>query len=158
MTMLAVETSKIINAPAPAIHAVIADYHGGHQEILPRPYFTEMIVKEGGYGAGTRLTVKMNFFGMKYTYNQIVTEPEIGRIIKDTDINTGEGATFILDPLDDGQRTKVSIIIDMEIGSGIGAMMKKLTTPPLIRFIMNKELDNLAEVVAKQEASASTTA
>ena len=150
MTMFQMETTQIIDAPAEAIYAVLADYHVGHNAILPRPYFQEMTVLEGGHGAGTRLRIKMKILGKEYTFNQIVSEPEPGRIIKDTDIHTGEGAAFILDPIGDGQRTKVTILSEFIKETGFAGIMQRLITPPISRFVLKKELRNLAEYVANQ--------
>ena len=157
MSMFTFETSRIIDAPPEPIYAVIADYHGGHNDILPRPYFQEMTVTEGGYGAGTRMTVKMKVFGKEYVYNQVVTEPEPGRMIKDTDVDTGEGAAFVLDPLDGGRRTKVTIVSEFVKEKGFAGLMQRLIVPPISRFVLNKELRNLADYVANQQTNTVAT-
>ena len=42
-----------IDAPAAKVYGILADYHVGHPSILP-PAFRNLIVEEGGVGAGTR--------------------------------------------------------------------------------------------------------
>ena len=45
-----VSVSKLIQAPADEVYAVIANYVNGHNHILPRPPFGVLNVEQGGYG------------------------------------------------------------------------------------------------------------
>ena len=104
-----VQASHEIDARPEAIYSVIADYNVGHQAILPRPTFESMIVEEGGYGAGTLIRLRVRAFGKVFHYLQRVSEPEPGRVIQETEINTGQLTKFILEPLNNGTRTRVTI-------------------------------------------------
>ena len=53
MSQINVAVSARINAPATKVYPILADYHNHHPNILPRAYFTELTVEEGGTGEGT---------------------------------------------------------------------------------------------------------
>ena len=48
----------VMNAPAAKVYEVLSDYQEGHPAILPRKYFIDLTVEEGGRGAGTVFLVK----------------------------------------------------------------------------------------------------
>lgn len=48
MNQMHIEQAAVIDAHPQEVYAVISDYRVGHQAILPRPFFSEMIVKQGG--------------------------------------------------------------------------------------------------------------
>src|SRR5260221_4735172 len=103
-----VESSLVIDARPETLHNIIADYRVSHPAILPRPTFTDLIVEKGGYGAGTVVVVKLKMFGKEYMYHQAVTEPEPGRLIVETDIETGQFTTFTFKPLNSGRQTRIT--------------------------------------------------
>jgi len=144
---LTVRISREIDAPQKAIYRVIADYREGHAAILPRPPFTAMVVTEGGTGAGTRLKTTMRVMGRDYTFDQIVTEPEPGRVIVETDVNTGESSRFILTPTASG--TNVTIESTFNVPSGLAGLFKRAFHPAIVRRIFSQELDNLAAYLAE---------
>ncbi|MGB1286581.1 MAG: SRPBCC family protein [Aggregatilineales bacterium] len=151
--MLIVSSSKIIPASAARIYAVLADYEAGHRAILPPRYFKDMQVLEGGYGDGTLIQVTLGILGKTYEYTMRVTEPEPGHIIKETDTNTGQYSTFILEEQADGQ-CRVTIEAGIPEETGIMGVIQRLTQPPLSRRMFNEELDILANYV--QTAPANT--
>ena len=150
MEQYKVEASQIIAAPAEQVYAVIADYHEGHQAILPRRYFKEMIVTEGGYGEGTAITLHMDVFGTKTTYHQQVTEPEPGRLLVEEDREAGVSTSFTVDPIQEGQ-TKVTICTTMPVKPGLRGKIERFITPPFMRKIYREELQKLSEVASSVE-------
>ena len=52
MNQIHVEVSDVIEAHAEKIYGILADYREGHPAILPKPYFTEVKVEQGGQGIG----------------------------------------------------------------------------------------------------------
>jgi Polyketide cyclase / dehydrase and lipid transport len=154
---IVVNASKVINARPEEIYAILSDYRVGHAAILPKPYFTEMIVEQGGQGAGTILRLKMNVFGQEYTYHQIVTEPEPGRLLVDTDMETGQFSSFTLEPLNGGAQTRVTIHAEFPGKTGIAGWLEKLMQPPITRYIFKKELRNLADYARSKAVLASAT-
>lgn len=142
------EEAAIIDAPSEKVFRIIADYHEGHQAILPKRYFTEMQVSEGGYGAGTRVKVKMEVFGTKMSYHFLVSEPEPGCVLREEDPAAGVVTTFTIDSLDHN-RSKVTISTSGKTSSGLKGWLEKLTTPVITKRIYREELALLAEVAEK---------
>src|SRR6266403_913529 len=96
-----VTTSAIIPAPAKQLYAIIADYRNGHPHIIPKPYFTYLEVEQGGIGAGTIIRFQMRVLGRTQNFRAVVTEPDPGRVLVETN-NGGESVTtFTVDPLAD---------------------------------------------------------
>ncbi len=154
MSMLQVIASAIINASPEDIYAVFSDYEVAHNAILPKPYFEKMVVLAGGQGAGTVVDVYMNVFGNKKTYHLTVTEPEPGRLLVETDYNTGERTHFIMEPLPNGRQTKVTIDSKFSTSPGFAGKIERLITPPVTRYIFKKELENLAAYLKEKESVA----
>ncbi len=154
MSMINVIASAVIDASPEAIYAVFSDYEVAHKAILPKPYFEDMVVLEGGQGAGTVVDVHMNVFGNKKTYHLTVSEPKPGRLLTETDFNTGERTHFIMEPLENGRRTKVTIDSKFNTSPGFAGKIERLITPPITRHIFKKELANLAAYLKAQESIA----
>ena len=60
-----IKESAIIPASTSAVYNVLADYRIGHLAVLPKPYFVDMRVIKGGFGAGTVVEVDMDVYGTK---------------------------------------------------------------------------------------------
>lgn len=144
MNMIHSEASHVIEARPEEIWAVISDYRVGHAAILPRPPFTEMIVEEGGQGAGTLLLTRIKVWGKEFTFHQRVSEPEPGRLLLETDIDTGQFSTFRLEPLGGGQQTRVTIVAENPASPGLMGILERLTQPTINRRVFMQELRNLA--------------
>ena len=154
--MYEIRVSKIINAPRKAIYDVIADYHIGHNAILPRPFFSDIVVEEGGYGDGSLISFDITLGGQTVPYRQRVSELENGRIIQEANVHD-EGITqFILDPIGDGTKTEVTIYVQLVEPTGIFAFLERWITIAFSRWLFNKELNNLAEYVATQQTEIAT--
>jgi hypothetical protein len=103
MTQQRIAASALIQAPAQQVYAIIADYRNGHPRILPKPYFVSLTVEQGGVGAGTMVTFQMKVMGSWQTFHAVITEPEPGRVLVETDSSAGTVTTFTVDPRDNGQ-------------------------------------------------------
>jgi uncharacterized protein YndB with AHSA1/START domain len=144
-----VSASKLISAPARKVYDILADYRDGHPRILPKPYFVSIHVEEGGYGAGTVIDFQMQLMGRIQSFHSTITEPEPGRILVETDRNTGAVTTFAVDPRSDGQEAFVTIATTTIVPDGVAGKIQGWLTNRLLRPIYEKELDQLA-VVAKE--------
>jgi uncharacterized protein YndB with AHSA1/START domain len=149
MSHYTVTASAKIPAPADHVYAILADYETGHRAILPERYFTDMIVTNGGVGAGTEIVVHMSVFGQTTIFNLTVTEPEPGRVLQEADEEVGLTTTFTLDPSSDGATTTVTIHTIAKTSSGLKGMIEKWMNPPITRQIYNEELQNLAKPAQK---------
>ena len=144
MSTVHIEESRIIDARAEDIYAVFADYAGAHNDVLPKEYFKRMAVVEGGHGAGTIIDVAMEIMGKKLDYHMIVTEPEPGRMLAETDEANGVYTMFTIDPVEGGQRTRVTIASDMRLSGGLTGMLERMMTPSITGRIYRQELEQLA--------------
>lgn len=148
MSDIHVSVSRIIAAPPEAIYAILSDYHTGHPSILPRQYFKEIVVEEGGVGAGTVVRVAMEVMGSKQTYRLVVTEPQPGRVLAEADAAAGTATRFVLEPVGE-QQTRVTIATDARPSNGLRGFMERLVNPPLMRRMYDEELRLLEEVVRR---------
>ena len=140
-----IEVSATINAPHADILHILRDYKGGHVEILP-PQFQSLEVEAGGYGAGTvyRLTVKV--MGQTTIYHHEVTEPEAGRILKESDRNTPQWSAYHLEPID-ANTTQVTIKALM-VGK---SWLERRITAMVSRRLFKQILENLERVAVSNE-------
>lgn len=150
MSMTHVEYSAEIDAPPEKVYAVISDYHVGHPAIVPKPEFHNFKVEQGGTGAGTIITFDVTVMGQTVHYRDIVTEPEPGRVLQEDDESLGVFTKFILDPLDGGSRTRVTISTDFRNKPGLQGFIERLLNPGIAKGLYKRELENLAAYVAKQ--------
>jgi len=153
MNWIHAEESHVIDARAEDIYAVVADYRVGHAAILPKPYFTELTVEKGGRGAGTILRGNVRLFGKDFPFHQLVSEPEPGRVIVETDIETGQVSSFKFEPLGDGSRTRVTIASDFPPSKGVMGFLERFTKPSFVRMLYKKELHNLANYVRSKQVA-----
>ncbi|MCC7205791.1 MAG: SRPBCC family protein [Anaerolineae bacterium] len=152
MSSIHVEVSDVIDARADVVYGIIADYRVGHPAILPKPYFSDLTVEQGGLGAGTVIRFQMTVMGQTFPFHQAISEPEPGRVLVETDLVTGQTSRFILDPVGDGARTRVTIAADFPASPGLKGLMERLFNPPITRRIFRTELQNLAQYVRRQPA------
>lgn len=152
MTLIHVEASHTINARPEAIYAVLADYRVGHPAILPKPYFGEITVTKGGYGAGTEITFPVTIFGSTRIFDQIVSEPEPGRVLMETQRDGTITTRFIVDPVNGGAQSHVTISTDIQPSPGFAGMMERVMVPLFNRYLYNKELRQLAEYVQNKSS------
>lgn len=148
MSDLHVTVSRVIDAPADAIYAILADYERGHPSILPKPYFKELVVEQGGRGAGTVARVAMEVMGSRQTFRLRVTEPVPGRELVEEDEARGAITRFTLEPLPD-DRTHVTIDTRMRPSGGLRGLMERWMNPPITRRIYAQELELLAAAASR---------
>lgn len=146
MNMLHAEYAAEIEAPADVIYGIFADYQTTHPAILPKQYFKSLNVEQGGVGAGTVVSGSVQVYGTNYPFHLIVTEPESGRVLVETDIETQQVTTFTLQPLTYG-RTRVTIASDFPVSPGFAGFMERLVKPGVTRRIYKAELEQLAAYV-----------
>ena len=103
-----VEISKQMNFPNDRLFAVLADYQSHHPNILPRQYFRDLQVLAGGQGARTQVQVQMRVIGVERDFQMTIAEPEQGRVLTETNEQTGTHTAFIIESLN-GQGSRVTI-------------------------------------------------
>ena len=149
MPQIRATASAVIMAPPATVYRLIADYHRGHPRILPPHYFRNLQVEAGGTGAGTRIRYEMRAFGMVRTFRAEITEPDSGRRLLETDVDSGIATTFTVEPKDDGRRSHVTIETVYQ-KAGVRGWLERLLAPRLLRTIYGAELRQL-ETQARME-------
>ncbi len=147
MSPIRAEASAVIEARPEVIWDVIRDYHVGHPAILPKPYFQTLKILKGGVGEGTETHLTMKVFGRTFEYHHRISEPDPGRVLKETEVNTGQYSKFTLEPLDNGKQTRVTITTEQPASPGLVGFFERLTAPGIQRRIFEQELVLLAEYV-----------
>lgn len=150
MTIIRSEATRTVEATPEQVYAVFSDYEKAHPAILPKPYFDELVIEEGGQGAGTVLRLRMKALGVENNYHLTVSEPEPGRRLVEADADAGVETTFLVEPRDDGRHSQVTIMIDTEASPGLMGLVERLIVPPYTRRILQKELQLLADYLARE--------
>jgi hypothetical protein len=117
-------------------------------KILPKPPFVSLIVEQGGIGAGTIARVQMKVLGKLQTFRTVVTEPEPGRVLVETN-DTGYITTFTVEPIDDGKNSFVTITSGISDSSNFIKKIEFRLTKLLLTPVYKQELENLAQFAAK---------
>ncbi|HTT25229.1 MAG TPA: SRPBCC family protein [Candidatus Sulfotelmatobacter sp.] len=141
-----VSASALIPARRERLYSLIANYNDGHPRILPKQ-FSGLVVEEGGVGSGTIIRFQMSLLGRKQTFRAAITEPEPGRVLVETNLNTnGAVTTFKINPGGAPADSHVTISTELPVRAGfLGKIERRLVTL-LLRPIYVKELENLARV------------
>jgi polyketide cyclase/dehydrase/lipid transport protein len=141
-----ISASAIIPARRERVYSLISNYNDGHPRILPKQ-FSSLVVEQGGVGAGTVIRFQMSMFGKKQTFRAAITEPDPGRILVETDLDTnGAVTTFTINPGGAPADSQVTISTEVPVRSGFLGKIERTMTTLLLRPIYIKELQNLARV------------
>jgi hypothetical protein len=135
----------VINAPPRVVYAIIADYHRGHPAILPRKYFGDLVVEEGGVGAGTRIRFEMRSFGGMGTFRATVSEPEPGRCLVETVTDLGIVTTFTVERGPSGGGDAHVTIDTRYERRGLRGWIERFLAPAFLRTVYRAELAKLSE-------------
>jgi hypothetical protein len=139
--------SALIESDPQIIYSIIADYNDGHQKILPKPPFVSLVVEAGGKGEGTIVLVQMKVLGKLQVFRTVVSEPEPGRVLVETN-DTGYITTFTVEPRDDGKLSYVNFTTEISDDAGLLKKLEFRLSKLLLVPVYNKELEKLAEVAA----------
>ena len=140
--------SAMINGSAEKVYTVLADYVNHHPHILPPAYFTKLEVEEGGMGAGTVFRAGFKMMGQEQSMRMRVSEPEPGRVLAETDLETGLVTKFIVEPRGD-DRSEVTFDTTMKPSPGIQGWVERLILPAYLRRVYRVELYQLNEYVSR---------
>lgn len=144
-----VSASARVPAPPAQVYAVIADYRRHHPNIVPPEYFGRLDVLEGGVGAGTRTRVEMHVLGKSRVFEQVVTEPEPGRVLMEANQDGSGLTTFTVEAAGAGE-SHVTIATDIAVQPGFMGFLERLATSILLPRIYRSELARLAAYVGGQ--------
>lgn len=141
--------SALIKAPPQDLYSIIADYHKGHPEILPRPPFVSLDVEKGGIGEGTVIRVKMKVFGRTQSFRAIITEPDPGRVLAETNEN-GYVTTFTVEPRAKDKHAAVTIVTELPGRPALPGFLEYRFMKWLLQPVYVRELKQLEEAALKK--------
>jgi hypothetical protein len=145
MAHVTAEGSIEFPGSAPLVYGLLADYRQGHPSILPRRYFTDLTVEQGGQGAGTVIRYGVKLGGRVQQARAKIFEPQPGRVLEERVLDArGTVTTFTVDPLKGG-RVRVTIRTSWQ-ASGVAGLFERLLAPGMLRRIYREELANLERV------------
>ncbi len=143
--------STVIEAPAGRVYAILADYREGHPGILPRPPFQTLVVEQGGVGAGTIVSFSLRVFGRERAMRARIDEPEPGRVLTETDLDSGIVTTFTIEALGP-DRSRATIQTTGTTGSGLAGSLERFMTVSFLEQTYKRELQLLAEAAISRGA------
>lgn len=139
-----ISASASIPAPPRRAYSIIANYQDEHPRILP-PQFSNLVVEKGGIGAGTVIRFNMRVFGRKQSFRAAVTEPEPGRVLVETDLDTnGAVTTFTVDSGTIPGQSQVTISTELTVRGGLLGKIERLLSTRLLHPVYVRELELLA--------------
>ena len=146
-----VKASARMTAPADVVYGIIADYRNGHPHILPKQYFEWLEVEQGGHGEGTVIRFQMRVLRQTRVLRAVVTEPEPGRVLVETDTG-GDGpvTTFTVEPEDSGSH--VTFSTELTSAGGPLGLLERFVLKRVLRRIYARELEQLGRVAVERSS------
>lgn len=133
-------TEREMLVPAEIAYRVLADYRDHHPAILPFA-FANYVLEEGGIGAGTVIRFDLKAGGRLTHHRSRIDEPVPGRVLSETDLDTGAVTQFEVTPLISGCVVRITTIFDAS--DGPMGWMERMLAPRMLRRIYDEELENL---------------
>jgi hypothetical protein len=138
-----------VDAPADTVYGYLADMRNHHPRFLP-PAFSDFQVESGGVGTGTVTRFKLTAGGRSREYLMKVDEPEPGRVLTESDMNSSAVTTFTVSPR--GEKSLVRISTAWDGAGGIGGVFERMFAPRVLRSIYSDELKRL-DAYAREQRS-----
>lgn len=144
MAHVEIVESALVQAPAARAYALIADYRDGHRRIVPPRAFKWLRVDSGGTGAGTAIAFEMRVLGTSNVARAMVSEPQPGRLLVETDVEGRVITTFTVDPRGPGA-CHVTIATTLKPRVGIAGWIEAFVSRRILPPLYREELQRLAE-------------
>ena len=135
-----VSAEAMVDAPPDTVYRYLADMRDHHPRFLP-PAFSDFQVESGGVGAGTVTRFTMTAGGRAREYRMKVAEPEPGRVLTESDMDSSAVTTFAVSPRDGASLVRISTAWDG--AGGIGGFFERMFAPRVLRAIYADELKRL---------------
>ncbi len=147
MSVIHVEQSEFIPAAPERVYEILRDYENHHRHILPEQYYSNFTIETGGLGAGTVGWVKVSAMGRTMPLHFRVSEPEPGRRMVETNLETGAETSFVLSPEESG--TRLTIASDYQPAGGLSGFLDRKLAPGVLQKMLAAELHKLVVYVGK---------
>ena len=93
---------------------------------------------------------QMRIFGRTRTFRAAITEPEPGRVLAETDLDTGTLTTFTVVPVEDGRKSRVIITTDIGTRGGLLGRLERFLVTRLLRPVYQREIEQLGAVASQR--------
>jgi hypothetical protein len=140
MAQVRVFREQLIKATPDVVYDCIADYTNHHGNILPKEFHDLRVESGPGRGAGTVISFKMTMMGSTRGALCDITEPEPGRVLVETDRNTGLATTFTVDPAEGGSRVSFDTVWEPK---GVQGLVERLMAKRLLLPVYEREMAKL---------------
>jgi len=140
MAEIHVSADREVASPPETVYRCLADFRQHHPNILP-PAFTDFQVESRGVGEGTVVRFQLHAGRRVRSYRMLVTEPEPGRVLSESDTASTLVTTFTVSPA--GSGSKVRIDTRWQGAGGIGGFFERTFAPRVLRQIYADELERL---------------
>ncbi len=114
---------------------------------MPKEYFLSLQVEEAGVGVGTIIKFSMRILRRRQDFRYLITEPQPGRLLVETNIHSEMATSFQLAPADNSSLTRVTISTELRGRNWIEALLAR----PMLEKIYRQELAQLARLAEKPE-------
>jgi hypothetical protein len=151
MGTLQVNAQRRIDAPAETVYGYLADMQTHHPRFLPAA-FADFGVESGGVGEGTIVHYTLNAGGRSRRYRMRVAEPQPGRVLTESDLDSSLVTTFTLTPA--GASCDVAISTSWQGAPGVGGFFERMFAPKVMQRIYSEELERLAAYARGDAATA----
>jgi uncharacterized protein YndB with AHSA1/START domain len=149
MAKVAASAERTVDAPADEVYGYLADMHQ-HPRYLP-PAFSDFQVVEGGVGAGTVTEFKVTAGGRTREFRTLISEPEPGRTLVESDTGSSFVTTFNVSPQDGKSLVRISSSWDG--AGGIGGFFERIFAPRALHKLFLDELNRLNTYARDQRVS-----
>lgn len=140
--------TKIMDASVEEVYRIIADYRNRHPQILPQKYFLSLEVEEGGIGEGTIVNFTMRLLGQIRSFRALISEPNPGHILQETDLASGVVTRFVVSPADSMRVAEVTISTELK---GLGRV-EGFLAKTMLQKVYREELNLLARLAENHHA------
>lgn len=155
MSTIRVVADDTVAAPPAEVYGYIADYRQHHPRYLPDA-FSNWQVEEGGMGTGTVVRFTITAGGRQRDYRMAVTEPEPGRVLRESDTGSSLVTTYTVEGAGP-QASRVQIETTWQGAGGVGGFFEKRFAPVALRRIYAETLVKL-DVYARTHGSSGPAA
>ncbi len=98
------------------------------------------------------LDIEMKVLGARKRFTHLVTEPEPGRVLVESDRDGSVATTFTVDPVEPGRSCRVTFETVFDVHDGIYGRIEQFLTAAMLRRIYLQELANLNAYVRSQNS------
>ena len=133
---------RSIAAPPERVYALIADYREGRPKVLPSSY-VDYRVEQGGQGAGTVVAYTLHAARRERAYRLEVSEPEPGRVLRESDSTSSFSQDWTVQP--EGSGTRLRIACSWQGAGGIGGFFERTFAPKGVSRLYEEILDRVEQ-------------